>query len=116
VTCFVVDKRHRRKGVAGVALRAALDAIRRRGGGTVEACPVAAWTHGPAGSSNPLSVQGVGPVAPAHGSFGNVSTSGTVSMFEKEGFQAVAVVGARPSARVLAMGATGCRVLMRKVI
>lgn len=116
VTCFVVDKRHRRKGVAGLALRAALEAIGRRGGGCVEARPIAAWTHGPTGSTNVVVVEGVEPVAPAHGSFGNVSTCGTVSMFENEGFEAVAVVGGRPSDRVRALGATGYQVLMRKVV
>lgn len=72
ITCFVVDKRHRKRGVASAALRAALKAIRNKGGGLVEAYPVARWE----GSA-----------------FGNVSTHGTVSMFEKEGFQAVAPVG-----------------------
>lgn len=103
VTCFVVDKKHRRNGVAGVALRAALDAIRGSGGGLVEAYPIAGWTHGREGSAGPASVQGVRPIAPAHGSFGNVSTSGTVSMFEKEGFEAVAVYGR-------------CQVLMRRAL
>jgi len=37
VTRFVVAKKHRRKGVAGLALRAALEAIRNKGGGLVEA-------------------------------------------------------------------------------
>jgi len=46
VTCFVVDRKHRRDGVAGVALRAALEAIRTKGGRVVEAYPVACWTHG----------------------------------------------------------------------
>src|SRR5258708_4861097 len=46
VTCFVVDKKHRRSGVASVALRAALDAIRAKGGGLVEAYPVAGWSGG----------------------------------------------------------------------
>ena len=65
-----------------------------RGGGLVEAYPIAHWTHGRGGSADALYVQGVGSVAPAHGSFGNVSTTGTVSMFEKEGFKAVEVFGA----------------------
>jgi ribosomal protein S18 acetylase RimI-like enzyme len=37
VTCLVVDKMHRRQGVAGLALRAALEAIRKSGGGLVVA-------------------------------------------------------------------------------
>jgi GNAT superfamily N-acetyltransferase len=115
VTCFVVDKRHKRKGVASLALRAALASIRRRGGGLVEAFPIACWTHGRGRSEEPVYVQGVGPVAPAWGGFGNVSTSGIVSMFEKEGFKAVAVCGSI-SERVRTAGAQGCHVLMRKMV
>ncbi len=72
ITCFVVDKKVRRRGIARVALRAALDAIRKRGGGLVEAFPIIRWKAG---------------------TFGNVSTHGTVSMFEKEGFRMVAPFG-----------------------
>jgi GNAT superfamily N-acetyltransferase len=115
VTCFVVDKRHRRRGVAGVALHAALEAIRQRGGGVVEAYPVACWTHGRGSSDEAVYVHGVGPVAAAWGSFGNVSYSGTVSMFEREGFQAVAVFGVA-SARTLARAASGYQVLMRRIV
>jgi GNAT superfamily N-acetyltransferase len=39
ITCFFVDSRYRRKGVAAVALRGALDLIARAGGGIVEAYP-----------------------------------------------------------------------------
>lgn len=39
ITCFFVDRDHRRRGVASAALDAALAAIRRRGGGVVEAYP-----------------------------------------------------------------------------
>ena len=41
ITCFTVGREHRRRGVAGIALRAALDAIRKKGGGLVEAYPTA---------------------------------------------------------------------------
>jgi GNAT superfamily N-acetyltransferase len=41
VTCFVTDKKFRRQGVASVALQAAIAAIRRRGGGLIEAHPLA---------------------------------------------------------------------------
>jgi GNAT superfamily N-acetyltransferase len=41
ITCFVTDKSHQKGGVARIALRAALEAIRKRGGGLVEARPVA---------------------------------------------------------------------------
>jgi hypothetical protein len=36
ITCFVTDKMQRRRGIATVALGAALAAIRKRGGGVVE--------------------------------------------------------------------------------
>jgi GNAT superfamily N-acetyltransferase len=39
VTCFFVDRDHRRKGVAAVALRGALDLIAKAGGGLVEGYP-----------------------------------------------------------------------------
>ncbi len=39
ITCFFVDRRYRRKGVAALALRGALDLIARAGGGVVEAYP-----------------------------------------------------------------------------
>jgi hypothetical protein len=110
------DELNGRGGVAGVALRAALDSIRQHGGGVVEAYPVACWTHGPTRSEGPVYVQGVGPVAPEWGGFGNVSTSCVVSMFEKEGFQATEVCEESRSARVQAHGAVGCHVLMRKVV
>jgi hypothetical protein len=74
-----------------------------RGGGLVEAYPIAGWTHGRDGSAGAVPVQGAGLVAPAHGSFGNVSTTGTVSMFENAGFEAAGTYGS-------------CRVLMRRVI
>ena len=40
ITCFFVDREHRGKGVAEIALRAALGSIQRQGGGLVEAYPV----------------------------------------------------------------------------
>lgn len=39
LTCFCVDRDYRRKGVAAVALRGALDLIGQAGGGVVEAYP-----------------------------------------------------------------------------
>jgi GNAT superfamily N-acetyltransferase len=69
---FVVDRRYRRRGIASIALKAALAAIRKKGGGLVEAYPVAEWEGG---------------------AFGNLSTHGTVSMFEKQGFRVVAPFG-----------------------
>jgi GNAT superfamily N-acetyltransferase len=72
ITCFVVDRKFRRRGIAGAALRAALKSIATKGGGLVEAFPVENW-EGKA--------------------FGNMSTNGTVSMFKKEGFKIVAPFG-----------------------
>jgi GNAT superfamily N-acetyltransferase len=75
ITCFVTAVRHRRRGVASMALRGALSAIRERGSGLVEAYPPvppirADWAHG-----------------------------GTISMFEREGFT---IVG-RPNAPYVVM-------------
>jgi GNAT superfamily N-acetyltransferase len=39
LTCFFVDKKYRRKGVAAVALKGALELIAQDGGGLVEAYP-----------------------------------------------------------------------------
>ncbi|HEY6378917.1 MAG TPA: GNAT family N-acetyltransferase [Candidatus Dormibacteraeota bacterium] len=39
LTCFFVDRDYRRKGVAAVALRGALDLIAKSGGGVVEGYP-----------------------------------------------------------------------------
>jgi GNAT superfamily N-acetyltransferase len=39
LTCFFVDKKYRRKGVAAVALNGALELIAQAGGGVVEAYP-----------------------------------------------------------------------------
>jgi ribosomal protein S18 acetylase RimI-like enzyme len=114
ITCFVTSKKHRRNGVAGIALAAALAAMREKGGGLVEGYPVAHWHIDRElgrlvrkyGSRSPevrrhrakrarpagIFVHDTGPVEAAHGGFGNVSTQGTVSMFEKAGFKAVAVI------------------------
>jgi GNAT superfamily N-acetyltransferase len=72
ITCFAVLKKYRKRGVASAALKAALDAIRKEGGGLVEAYPITRWETR---------------------AFGNESTHGTASMFEKEGFKAVAPFG-----------------------
>jgi GNAT superfamily N-acetyltransferase len=68
ITCFVVRRIYRRRGVASVALQAALAAIRNRGGGLVEAYPLDRWVV-------------------------NAEYRGTVSMFRKEGFEIVAPLG-----------------------
>ena len=68
ITCFVVDKKYRKRGVASAALRAALTAIRSKGGGLVEAYPITNW-----------------------GAYAD--WFGTTSMFRKEGFKIVAPFG-----------------------
>ena len=40
ITCFYIDKQHRRQGVARAGLKGALESIKRQGGGLVEAYPV----------------------------------------------------------------------------
>src|ERR1700747_779059 len=60
ITCFVVHKNYRRRGVATAALQAALESLRRHGGGLVEAYPINRWLTR---------------------AFGNESTHGTSSMF-----------------------------------
>jgi len=47
VTCFCTHPKYRDKGIAGIALRAALGAIRRKGGGLIEAYPFARPKGGP---------------------------------------------------------------------
>ncbi|MCL5672084.1 MAG: hypothetical protein M1566_01165 [Thaumarchaeota archaeon] len=67
-TCFCVDKRHRRQGAARTGLHAAVDSIRKSGGGEVEA--------------HPILRQG-----------GVALHRGTVPMFKSEGFELVAHLG-----------------------
>lgn len=68
ITCFFVDRRYRRIGIATLALDAALRAIGRHGGGVVEAYP----------STNPRAV---------------AQWFGTVRMFEDQQFVRVAPFG-----------------------
>ena len=72
ITCFAVLKKWRKRGVASAALKAALEAIRKKGGGLVEAYPITRWESR---------------------AFGNESTHGTASMFKKAGFKVVAPFG-----------------------
>jgi ribosomal protein S18 acetylase RimI-like enzyme len=62
-----VHKDYRGQGVASTGLKAALDSIKKKGGGLVEAYPVSKTDQG-----------------------SNYLYSGTVSMFEKFGFKTVA--------------------------
>ena len=72
ITCFAVLKEYRKRGVASAALQAALEAIKKKGGGLVEAYPITRWESY---------------------AFGNESTHGTASMFKKAGFEIVAPFG-----------------------
>ena len=84
ITCFVVDKKHRGRGVATVALQAALESIKKKGGGLVEAYPLIDW-----GTLRLSEIRRRGH-AP---SFGNMSTHGTIPMFQKHGFRTVGPFG-----------------------
>lgn len=68
ITCFVIDKKHRKRGVAGTALKAALAAIQQKGGGVVEAFPITHWC--------------------AYADY-----RGTLSMFQREGFKVIGPLG-----------------------
>ncbi|MCW2906545.1 MAG: family acetyltransferase [Actinomycetia bacterium] len=72
ITCFFVDKTYRRQGVTSAALNGALDEIARLGGGMVESYP-----EDVAGRS-------------VSGSFLH---SGTVSLFERHGFERARRIG-----------------------
>ena len=78
ITCFVVDKQYRQRGVASAALKAALEAIRKKGGGLVEAYPVSRTDQG-----------------------SNYMYCGTVRMFEKVGFKTVAPLATGRTATVV---------------
>ena len=72
ITCFFVDRVYRGKGVATIGLRAALESIKKRGGGIVEAFPV---------------------VSQRMAAVPEWRWFGTKRMFEREGFAAVAPLG-----------------------
>jgi ribosomal protein S18 acetylase RimI-like enzyme len=86
ITCFAVLKPYRRRGVASAALKAALETIRNQGGGLVEAYPITRWETR---------------------TFGNESTHGTVSMFQRAEFKTVAAFGSTRFSK---------HVLMRKAV
>jgi hypothetical protein len=125
ITCFCTRPDHSMQGVTGVALRAALRSIAKKGGGVVEAFPIVLAKGDPATDERLARVikwyetwwklvkehgrfseaveahmrkrvkvtefvEGIGEVdATYHGRGAN---SGTVSLFERAGFEAVSVV------------------------
>lgn len=78
ITCFVADERYRRRGVANTGLKAALEAIKKKGGGLVEAYPVSKTDQG-----------------------SNYMYTGTVRMFERAGFKTVAPFGSGRTSTVV---------------
>ena len=78
ITCFFVDRTHRRAGVAATALGGAPAEIARLGGGTVESYPED--TEGRKVSASFLH-------------------NGTVALFERHGFARTPVTGALPRGR-----------------
>ena len=119
VTCFVVDPRYRGHGVTGVALRAAVEAIKQKGGGIVEGHATAIAPGPPPKSGRRdahvegdvlfyggsarvrfrVEVEGVGPVTALYRSkrtMHGAPLGGTVDLFGREGFKAVEVLP-RPS-------------------
>lgn len=72
ITCFFVDRKYRGKGVSKYALKAALESIKSKGGGVVEAYPV---------------------VSKKMAAVAEWRWFGTPSMFEREGFKKVGPLG-----------------------
>lgn len=72
VTCFFVDPQYRGRGVAKIALKAALNSIKNQGGGIVEAYPV---------------------VSPKMAAVPEWRWFGTPGMFRREGFRTIARLG-----------------------
>lgn len=132
ITCFVVDPRYRGQGASGAALRAAVEAIRRRGGGVVEGHATAIAPGLPPKPDRKdlyvdgdvlfwggrgrvrygVEVNGVGPVAALYRSGRSMHSAplgGTVELYRREGFEAVAVLP-RPK------NAVADRVVMRRTV
>lgn len=132
ITCFVVDPRYRGLGVTGVALRAAVKVISRRGGGIIQghATPTvpgppptadrmdrhvdgdAMFFGGRARVRYGFEVEGVGPVAALYRSRRSMHSAplrGTVELFRRERFEAVSVL---PRAK----SALADRIVMRRTV
>jgi GNAT superfamily N-acetyltransferase len=137
VTCFVIDPRYRGLGATGVALRAAVKAISRKGGGIVEGHATAIAPGPPpkperkgrhregdvlfyGGSAKvrfAVEVDGVGPVTALYRSrrsMHGAPLGGTVDLFRREGFEAVAVLPRPTSGRAALIQPD--RIVMRRTI
>jgi hypothetical protein len=140
ITCFVTMKDHRSEGVAATALHAALAAIRKKGGGTVEGYPYAivpgppprdprwkderqivrragkvTYYAGKAFLRHDHKVDGLEePVNGVYWRGTGMQHAGTVAMFEKEGFRAVGTLPRPPRAKSPWLRAS--RIVMRKTV
>jgi GNAT superfamily N-acetyltransferase len=133
VTCFVIDPRYRGLGATGVALRGALEEIARKGGGVVEGHATAMvpgappraerkgtyiendvlFSGGSAKARFGLELEGVGTVTALYRSTRSMHGAplgGTVDLYRREGFQAVAVLPRRPK------GQLADRIIMRRYV
>src|SRR5215510_5179174 len=81
ITCFYIDRRHRRRGVASALLAAAIAHARSRGAEVVEAYPI----DTAAGGGKPASAD---------------LYTGTLALFERAGFREVARREGRPIVRL----------------
>ncbi len=133
VTCFVIDPRYRGLGATGVALRAAVEAIGRKGGGIVEGHATAIvpgpppeperkgsyieddvlFHGGSAKARFGFEIEGLGPVTALYRSkrsMHGAPLGGTMDLYRREGFEAVGVVPRRPS------GQLADRIVMRRSV
>jgi hypothetical protein len=133
VTCFVIDPRYRGLGATGVALRAAVKAIGRKGGGVVEGHATAMvpgpppkperkgtyiegdvlFHGGTARARFGFELEDVGAVTALYRSkrsMHGAPLGGTMDLYRREGFEAVAVLPRRPS------GQLADRIVMRRTV
>ena len=133
VTCFVIDPRYRGLGATGVALRAAVEAIGRKGGGVVEAHATAMvpgdppkaerkgayiegdffFSGGSAKARFGLELEGVGKVTALYRTKRSMHAAplgGTMDLYRREGFEPVAVLPRRPHGQI------ADRIVMRRTV
>ena len=131
ITCFVIDPRYRGLGATGTALHAAVKAIARKGGGTVEGHATAIVPGPPPKAERKGTyidgdilfgggyakvhfaheLDGVGRVAALYRSKRSMHSAplgGTVDLYRREGFAPVGVVPRRPK------GQLADRIVMRR--